>query len=145
MIDVQNVTNAKLTLTGTANDVFVFNVSNQVMTNQAMTLNGVSPSHILFNLTGTGTVAVFQTSGGDVSFGTYLATHGGNFQFSNLDLTGELINIGGNVQLVSGSSIPTHIPFVPEPGTFSLIGVGATILAYAMQLRRKRTLETQNR
>src|SRR4029077_5636469 len=97
VIDVANITNAKLTLSGNANDFFLFNVSNAVMTNQPMTLSGgVSPSNILFNLTGTWTVAVFQSAGGDVSFGTYLATNGGKFQFSNLNLTGRLINVGGD-------------------------------------------------
>jgi hypothetical protein len=136
VIDVANITNAKLTLSGTANDFFVFNVSNAIQTNQPMTLSGgVSPSNILFNLTGTGTVAVFQTSGGDVSYGTYLATNGGKFQFSNLVLTGRLINIGGDVQLVSGSSIPA----VPEPGTFALVSIGAIVLG-AFKKSRSRDL-----
>jgi PEP-CTERM motif len=135
VIDVANIQNAKLTLSGTANDFFVFNVSNAISTNQPMILSGgVSPSNILFNLTGTGTV--FQTSGGDVSFGTYLATNGGKFQFSNLVLTGRLINIGGDVQLVSGSSIPT----VPEPGTLGLVGIGAIVLVCALKKSRSRDL-----
>jgi hypothetical protein len=136
VIDVVNITNAKLTLSGTANDFFVFNVSNAISTNQPMTLSGVSPSNILFNLTGTGTVAVFQTSGGDVSYGTYLATNGGKFQFSNLDLTGRLINIGGDVQLVSGSMIPA----VPESGTFALVSIGAIALVCSVRGSRRRDL-----
>jgi hypothetical protein len=136
VIDVANIQNAKLTLSGTANDFFLFNVSNAISTNQPMTLSGgVTPDHILFNLTGTGTVAVFQTSGGDVSYGTYLATNGGKFQFSNLVLTGRLINIGGDVQLVSGSSIPA----VPEPGTFALVSIGAIVLG-AFKKSRSRDL-----
>ena len=131
VIDVANIQNAKLTLSGTANDFFVFNVSGAVNTNQPMTLTGgLTAANILFNLTGTGTV--FQTSGGDVSYGTYLAVNGGKFQFSNLNLTGRLINIGGDVQLVSGSSIPV-VP-VPEPGMFGLVAVGTLLLA---GLRRK--------
>ena len=142
VIDVANITNAKLTLSGTANDFFLFNVSNAISTNQPMTLSGgVSPSNILFNLTGTGTVAVFQTSGGDVSFGTYLATNGGKFQFSNLNLTGRLINVGGDVQFVSGSMIPA----VPEPGTFALIGIGAIALVCAVREPRRRGLRRYSR
>jgi hypothetical protein len=134
VIDVNDITNAKLTLSGGPNDFFLFNVSDAVMTNQPMTLSGVSPDQILFNLTGNGTVAVFQTSGGDKSFGTYLATNGGKFQFSNLNLVGRLINIGGDVQFVSGSMIPA----VPEPGTFALLGVGAmALLGRVYQAKRR--------
>src|SRR5947209_119644 len=121
VIDFANLHDADLTLSGTANDWFVFNVSGQVHTNQQMFLQGnVDPAHILFNFTGSGTV-LFQTAGGDLSYGTYLATNGGNFQFSNLNLTGSIINVGGSVAFVSGSRIPSS---VPEPGTIALIGIG---------------------
>jgi hypothetical protein len=139
VISATDILNATLTLSGSASDFFVFNVSHQVMTNRPMSLSGgVLASHILFNLTGTGNVAVFQTSGGDVSFGTYLATNGGTFQFSNLNLTGALINTAGNVQFVSGSSIPTFVPFiVPEPSTFGLLGIGLVALGAYRKSRRK--------
>jgi hypothetical protein len=124
VIDVANISNAPLTLSGNANDIFVFNVTGAINTNQAMTLSGgVTAAHVLFNLTGT-SGNVFQTSGGDVSYGTYLATNGGQFQFSNLNLTGALINTGGNVQFVSGAKIPTFVGFVPEPTTLALMVVG---------------------
>ena len=131
VIDATNIQNSKLTLSGSANDFFVFNISGEVQTNQPMTLSGgVLPSHILFNLTGSGTV-LFQTSGGNVLYGTFLAANGGKFQFSNLDLTGELINIGGDVQFVSGSDIPVYSPFtVPEPSVLSLIIISAIVLAF---------------
>src|ERR1700745_1454529 len=107
-----------------------------------MMLSGVLPSHILFNLTGTGTV--FQTSGGDLSYGTYLAANGGKFQFSSLNLNGELINLGGDVQFVSGSKIPTFTPFtpVPEPGTNLLLGVGTIALVCSVKALRRGSLAT---
>ncbi len=137
VIDVSNIQNAPLTISGGSNDFFVVNVSGQVQTNRAMTLSGVNPSQVLFNLTGTGNV--FQTSGGDVSYGTYLATNGGKFQFSNLDLTGSLINTAGNVQFVSGSKMiyaPTKVP-EPENILGSLIAIGFLAGGMKMQKRRK--------
>jgi len=110
VIDVGSIQNANFTIHGSANDYFVFNVSRGIQTNRVMTLTGGVPaSHILWNLTGSGTV--LQTSGGDVLVGTFLATKGGQFQFSELQLTGELINTGGNIQLVSGNHALNHIPF----------------------------------
>lgn len=122
-----------LTLSGSPNDVFLFNVSGNYQTNQQMILTGgVKPGNILFNFTAT-SGNVFQTSGGDLSYGIYLATRGGNFQFSNLNLMGELINTAGNVQLVSGSKIPT---FVPVPPT--VYGAGALMVAlFGMRKMRR--------
>ncbi len=112
VINVANIQNARLTLSGTASDIFVVNVSGGIQTNQPMTLSGVSASHVLFNLTGK-SGNIFQTSGGNVLYGTYLATNGGQFNFSQLNLTGALMNTGGTVQFVGGSKIPTSAPFTP--------------------------------
>ena len=65
-------------------------------------------SHVLWNLTGTGTV--FKTAGGNASVGTFLAVNGGDFQFSNLSLNGALINGGGHIQFVSGSHMTGFNP-----------------------------------
>ena len=128
VISVGKIQNATLTINGSANDYFVFNVSGQIQTNQVMTLTGgVTASHILWNLTGTGTV--LQTSGGNLLVGTFLATRGGQFQFSELQLTGELINTGGNIQLVSGNHTLIQAGFMPPPSVGYLPNtatVGAT-------------------
>jgi hypothetical protein len=59
-----------------------------------------------------------------LSYGTYLATRGGDFQFSNLDLNDQLIDTDGHIQFVSCSKIPTFTPFVPA----SLIGHGFPVI-----------------
>jgi PEP-CTERM motif len=43
-----------------------------------------------------------------------------------------LINIGGDVQFVSGAMIPA----VPEPGTFGLIAIGTIALLSAVKRSR---------
>jgi hypothetical protein len=129
-------TNPTFTLSGTADEYFVFDIeggNGAFSENNPMSLSGILPSHVLFVFTGT-SGNVFSTSGGNTLFGTYLAVDGGAFQFSELDLTGALImgdsngagaDGGGNIQFVSGSQIPTFEPFtVPAP----LIGHGLPVL-----------------
>jgi len=127
VININSLSNPDLTITGNANDKFVFNISGNFSTNHVMVLNGVDPSQLLFNMTGA-SGNIFQTSGGDTLYGTFLATHGGDFQFSNLHLTGQLINTAGHMQIVSGSQVA-----VPEPGMLQLLGFGALALAGALK------------
>jgi hypothetical protein len=137
VVDIANINNAPLKIVGGAKDTFVFNISGAYSTNVAMTLQGVTASQILFNFTAT-SGTVFSTSGGDVSYGTYLAADGGDFQFSNLNLTGELINTAGNVQLVSGSGVGTFqkfTPAVPEADTY-LFGVFLIGVIAVSRIRR---------
>jgi hypothetical protein len=136
--------NIPLTITGSASDYFVINVDS-LQTNEAMTLGGgVTASHILWNFTGNATGNVFQTSNGDTVYGTFLSALGsGNYQFSNLNLTGELINTTGNVQFVSGSSIGTEAGFqvlaaTPEPASVVLFaGAGLLVLGLWKRTRRE--------
>jgi hypothetical protein len=137
-------TNPTFTLSGTANQYFVFDIEGgdgAFSENNPMTLSGISPNHVLFVFTGT-SGNVFSTSGtSNTLFGTYLATDGGGFNFSNLNLDGALImgdangagvKGGGDVQIVSGSEIPTFSPFtVPAPsighGILAFLAVGGML------------------
>ena len=133
VINVASINNAAFTLSGTANDFFVFNVGS-IQTNRAMTLTGgVTAAKILFNITGA-SGNVFQTSGGNLLYGTFLATKGGDFQFSNLALTGQLINTAGGMQIVSGSGV-TGVTLVPEPTSSLLMMLGIAGLMGALKRR----------
>jgi hypothetical protein len=142
VFDFNSIHNAALTISGPANATFVINVSGSYQTNVSMILSGgVTASDILFNFTGT-SGQVLNTSGasctdngktnGACLYGTFLATDGGQFQFSNLDLTGELINTAGNMQLVSGSVVNGTGFAVPGPtvgaGIPGLLLLGAGLL-----------------
>jgi len=141
VINITGEKNAKLTISGGPNDIFVFNVSGSIATNQPITLQGVTAGQILWNLTGSGTV--LQTSGGNSLVGTFLATKPGqDFQFSSLNLNGQLINTGGHIQWVSNSRMLAFTPFlretqevIPEPSSLLLFGTG--LIAGAGILRRK--------
>ena len=138
VIDIGAWSSPAVTLTGGPDDIFIFNLTSFGTINTPMNIDGVLPGHILWNLTGT-SGNIFQTSGGGVEFGTFLATAGGSFQFSNLNLTGQLINTAGNIQFVSGSKIPDFVPFapteIPEPASAFLLGTG--LLGFVSVTRRK--------
>jgi len=136
VVDFASLQNPLITINGNSTENFVFNVSGLFNTNRAMILNGVTASQILWNFTGT-SGHVLQTSGGDTLDGIFLATDGGSFQFSSLNLDGQLINTDGHMQFVSNSKSTFSAPTksVPEPSTLLLFGAG---LAGAATLRRRR-------
>ncbi len=140
VINIASLHNPTLTLSGGPNDVFIINVSGSFQTNHPVTLVGITPSQILWNFTGTGTV--LQTSGGAVLPGTFLTTHGGQFNLDNVDVMGALINATGNITFVSGAHLE-FLPFtppeeIPEPGTLALLGAGlATVVGVRQRSLRK--------
>jgi hypothetical protein len=107
-----------------------------VNTNQAMILMGVSPNNIIWDLQGA-SGNVLSTSGGNLLYGTFLDTMGGDFQFSSLNLTGQLINTDGHIQFVSNSKL-TGDPFAPIPEASSWILMLAGVGALGAMLRSRR-------
>jgi hypothetical protein len=144
VVNLANIQNATITLTGDASSYFIFNVSGAISTNKDIVLNGVDPNHVLWNLLGS-SGNILQTSGGAGNCGqsatclagTFLAINGGDFQFSNLGLNGRLINTGGNMQIVSGSGFAAPVtPPVPEPSTWAMMLLGFGAIGLAMRRRR---------
>jgi hypothetical protein len=150
-LNVINVTgdskNPTLTFQGTANDFFVINLPT-LSENNPMTLNGVNPSHILWNFVGTASGNVFSTSGTGVEFGTFLATNQfvtKSFQLSNLNEIGALWNTSGSIQFMSNSQIPVSAPFTPpapvstpEPESLLTLGIAVAAILFV----RKRIADT---
>jgi len=144
-----NISNATITLVGDASSSFIFNIGGNYSTNKDIVLNGVNANNVLWNLLGT-SGNILQTSGGAGNCGqsatclqgTFLATHGGNFQFSNLGLTGRLVNTGGNMQIVSGSAFNAPPPPVPDATTWAMMLLGFGAIGASMRHRRRKALQT---
>jgi hypothetical protein len=140
VINFTSLQNDTLTISGDADDFFVLRTSGIVNTNRVMTLTGgVTADHIFWDLDGS-SGNVLQTSGGNQLFGTFIDTKGGNFQFSELQLGGQLINTGGHIQFVSGSHMTADVftpPKVPEPATWVMMLAGFGGLGAALRSRRK--------
>jgi hypothetical protein len=114
--DIQN----SLILSGTANDVFVVNVTGNVGLAGQATLGlggGVIPSHVLYNFTGAG--ATIVTQAGNVVNGTLLAP-GSSFNLAGT-ITGEIIGGGRSLTLLGGATV-VQVPFDATPITGSLSG-----------------------
>ncbi len=136
-----SLNNANLTLTGTKSDFFVVNIGGNVsLVGTAMFKlgGGVTPDHVLYNLTKSG--CTVSTNIGDAIYGTLLGpgcsfTLDGNFY-------GEIIGGGSSITLMSGAVVnqrsltpPPTPPAVPEPATLVLFGSG--LLGMAGTMRRR--------
>ena len=149
VINIGNWSSPQVTLVGGPNDYFIFNLTTMGTINTPMNIGGVDPAHILWNLTGTNTT-VLQTAGcGNLpagrfcEYGTFLATGtAARFQFSALNLQGQLINTGGYTQFVSNSSMTSlvfnPVGIVPEPGPLApLAAMAFGVVGLSGVLRRK--------
>jgi hypothetical protein len=143
VVDFTSLHDAALTLSGDANDIFVLRTAGDVHTNRTVTLaGGLTPDHIIWDLDGA-SGHVLQTSGGDQLFGTFLDTRGGDFQFSGLHLTGQLINTGGHIQFVSNSLMTGgsfRPPPVPEPANWILMLVGFAGIGLGLRSSRRQAV-----
>jgi choice-of-anchor A domain-containing protein len=141
-----NMTNGTaITVSGTINDIFIFNVTTQFVSNNggSVTLTGgVTASDIIWNYVGTGDVAF---TGGSIANndweGTILAPVA-NIDLHDRRFDGAFIS-GGNIAITSNPAIyytpftppPPPTPSVPEPSTYISGVAGLAVIGF---LARKR-------
>ena len=139
-----NITNPanNLTISGGANDFFVIDVLGSVTVSNGSitTTGGISASHILFNVEGTGN-SVSLTNGTSVLTGTYLAP----FANQQITLAPGTVNgaiIGYQIQTSSGPDVngspfsPPPTP-VPAPASVLLAVIGLGSCAVTRLVRRR--------
>jgi hypothetical protein len=142
-----------ITITGTPNDTFVFNVDTKFTSNNgaSTTLVGVTAGQIIWNYVGTIAMNLSDASftggnHGDTWDGTILSQHAGisahDRTFNGALISGQDISITSNpvvnfVPFTPGSPEP---PPVPEPATIvgALSGLVPLGLAVLLRLRRRR-------
>ena len=129
---------ATLTLSGSASDYFIFNITSlfTLSTGKVFLSGGISESHVLFNYTGTQNVAFSGGTGGagtnpltnteSVLHGIILALNA-NVNLAPGLVVGEIIS-GKNISIVSGAQVqPPPPPGTPDNGStaaLALIGFG---------------------
>lgn len=129
-----------LTLSGSASDTFIFNISGQVNLSQAnIFLSGVSPAAVLFNLIGTGQKVL--STGHSGTQGVFLAENGaiqidGGVHISDFIAGGTLVWQSG-VDITQATSV--GVVAVPEAGSVATICITVGTVALLGFLRRKRS------
>lgn len=134
-----SLSNTTLTLSGSANDTFVFNVygGGSVLSRSDIVLNGISASQVLFNLVGTGTQ--LTTTGHSNTQGIFLAENGA------LDIQGGIhvsdFIAGSSLTWQSGVNITqatSAVAPVPEASALAMSAGAVLLLAGLVYLREKR-------
>jgi len=123
-----------LTFNAPAGSNFVVDISRQfsLSSNSKILLaGGITPAHVLFNITGTGTDV--RASGGSNVDGIVLAPRR-SLEFGGGSVQGELI--GGGVEV--NISLGERVIGVPEPSIWSMISVGAALLVAIRRLFPRR-------
>ena len=133
-----NITNS-ITLNGTANDIFIINVTGTLALTGSTALGmsgGVGDANILYNFTGSGTIT---THVNNMVHGTLLAP---NYDFILHSLNGRIIG-GQNITLMSGAKVNGPSAPVPEPTTLFLLGTGLAGVAAKLRKRRNKKIDTE--
>jgi hypothetical protein len=146
VIDLPSIalSSKNLNLIGTANDIFVFNVTNVSFLGSGgsgaagITLSGVTPNHVLFNLlnptAGANALIATPTSAMTI-FGTFITPDASMDIGSGVTIDGGVF-AGGNNLTLNGSTINAEVFMLPEPSSFALVGM-ACLFGLGLWSRRR--------
>lgn len=134
-----SLSNTTLTLSGGANDIFVFNIYGgaNTLSRSNIELSGISASQVLFNLIGSGTQ--LTTTGHSNTSGVFLAENGaldiqGGIHTANF-IAGNSLTWQSGVNVTQATSY--NVAPVPELGSLAMSG-GAVLLVGLLLWRRQR-------
>jgi hypothetical protein len=146
VLDVTSLTlnNGNFTINGPASATFIINVSGNITVNggansSILLSGGVTPDHVLYNVTGTGHNVNF-TGAGTLN-GTFLDLNG-SFSVHDKTLNGALIG-GQGLSIADTSGFTINHPFtaVPEPAGFLLLGGPVVVAGLVCVLRLRKVAD----
>jgi len=127
-----------LTLVGGPSDVFIFQIGSTLITgtNSRVSLIGVSPCNLFWQVGSSATIEVNNAFAGNILAHTSITLNGGTLTGRALANTGA-VTISGQETIISGCSGSSHVPsIVLSPATSSIIcgAAGSTITKTAIVL-----------